>query len=432
MSKSGINRTINIEQPSIFGRVGTGLGRGISESLPKEIERGRLAAGLKELGEQKDLSPFQQFAGLAATPGITPQMIESGTNLLRQQAIINSTNQGNQPAAPTQPFNVFDERGNGTPSATTTASTEAALNPYIPPSGPEQEQLARKLMAAEPQVYPNIESARQAVANQINGNIQQSNAKLGKRELEEAVQNTAEGKLKNEIATVGATLPGTVLSRLQQDAVDDVTSKKLSPDQAKVKYGKEADAISKSFANIRSWGGMGLILNSPKELLSSIKGLQQDARQQKFQKEAADSMIAENNVTPQFAYATMYPVSDIKPLNDELKNLPNIKPKLEKVPGTPGLAGIGFGAGKNKDQKKLSMNVFPRLAKAMGLEGSPLSIAYELDQKGYDSQGWKDYLLDENNGLNLSTHQRDELKKPQPGFFGWLNDWWLKSFSGVK
>lgn len=427
----GINRTVNIPQPSIFGRIGTGIGRGLGEQLPKEIERERLSTSLKQLGDKKGLSPFQQFAGLASTPGITPQMIESGTQLLRQQAIINSINQGENPTGvPPKSYNVFENKKEGTPSATTSESTEAALNPYIPPSGPEQEDLARKLMAAEPQVYPNIDAARAAVANQISGNIQQSNARLGKRELEESVQNTAEGKLRNEIATVGATLPGTLLSRLQQDAVDDVTSKKLSPDQAKVKYGKEADNLSKTFANIRSWGNLGLIGNSPSQLLSSIKSLQQGAKEGGYQKEAADSMIAENGVTPQFAYATMYPVSDIKPLNDVLKDLPNITPMIEKIAGAPGLSGLGRARPNNANQKKLTMDVVPKLAKAMGLEGSPLSVAYELDKKGYDSQIWKDYLRD--SGINLSDYQRDELEKPQPGFFGWLNDWWLKSFSGVK
>jgi hypothetical protein len=430
MAKDGVNRSINLHQPSVFGRIGTGLGRGLSETLPKEIERERLASGLKDLGDKKGLSAFQQFAGLASTPGITPQMIESGTNLLRQQAIINSINQQNEPPPRSQPFNVFDQDKKGTPSATTTESTEAALNPYIPPSGPEQEQLARKLMAAEPQVYPTIESARQGVGSQISANVQQSNAKLAKRDLEESVQNAAEAKLRNEIGTVGATLPGTLTSRLQQNAVDDVTSKELSPDQAKVKYGKEADALSKTFANIRSWGNIGLIGNSSKELLTSIKGLQQNAKNGNFQKEAADSMIADNGVTPQFAYATMYPVGDIKPLNDELKKLPNIKPRLEKVSGSPGLAGINLARPNNENQKQLTTDIVPKLAKAMGLEGSPLAVAYELDQKGYDSQIWKDYLL--NSDINLSDYQRDELEKPQPGFFGWLNDWWLKSFSGVK
>lgn len=420
-----------IKQGNIFGRIGTGIGKGLAEQLPKEIERGRLASGLKELGEQKGLTPFQQFSGLASVPGVTPQMIQSGSDLLRQQAIINSVNEKNASGTPPQ-TQQSSPKMPGLSPATTTQSTEAALNPYIPPSGPEQESMARQLMASEPQVYRDIDSARAAISNQVAANTQQSNAKLAKRELEESVQGRAEQKLRDEIGTVGAQIPGTILSSLQQEAVDDVRTGKLSPDKAKVEYGKKADAISKDFANIRSWGGLGLIMNDPKSLIQSMGVLQTNAKKGGYQKQAADALIAENGVSPQFAYANMYPVSDIKPLAEELKSLPNIQPRAEKVIGSPGLAGIGISRPKNSNAQALTLDISPRLAKSMGLEGSPLSISYELDKKGYDSDVWKQYLIDNQDQLNLSSHQKDELQKPKPSFFGWLNDWWLKAFSGIK
>ena len=82
MAKDGINRTVSIPQASISGRIGTGIGKGLSESLPKEIERGRLQQGLYQLGNQQGLSPFQQFSALASLPGVSPQIIQSGTDLL--------------------------------------------------------------------------------------------------------------------------------------------------------------------------------------------------------------------------------------------------------------------------------------------------------------------------------------------------------------
>lgn len=77
-----------IEQKgSIFGRLGKGLGQGLAEQLPKEVDRYRLSQGLKNLGQQEGLSPFQQFAELSGIPGITPQMIQSGSELLKQQGL---------------------------------------------------------------------------------------------------------------------------------------------------------------------------------------------------------------------------------------------------------------------------------------------------------------------------------------------------------
>lgn len=78
-----------VKQGNIFGRIGSGIGQGLAEQVPKEIERHRLASGLRELSEKKGLSPFQQFAELSAIPGITPQAIQSGSELLKYQ------NQGN-------------------------------------------------------------------------------------------------------------------------------------------------------------------------------------------------------------------------------------------------------------------------------------------------------------------------------------------------
>ena len=83
-----------IKNANIWGRVGTEIGKGLSEQVPKEIERNRLASGLKELEGQQGLTPFQQFSRLSSIPGITPQMIQSGAELLRQQGMLGSLNKG--------------------------------------------------------------------------------------------------------------------------------------------------------------------------------------------------------------------------------------------------------------------------------------------------------------------------------------------------
>jgi len=74
----------------ISGRIGAGIGRGLADQLPKEIERGRLSEGLSKIGKDKNLSPFEQFAQLSSIPGITPQMIQSGSELLKQQGMRDS------------------------------------------------------------------------------------------------------------------------------------------------------------------------------------------------------------------------------------------------------------------------------------------------------------------------------------------------------
>lgn len=67
-----------IKQGNIFGRIGTGFGKGLAEQIPKEIEHQRLSSGLKKLGEEgSDLSPTQFLTNAYSTYGITPQMVQS-------------------------------------------------------------------------------------------------------------------------------------------------------------------------------------------------------------------------------------------------------------------------------------------------------------------------------------------------------------------
>jgi len=79
-----------IKQGNLFGRIGSGIGKGLAEQLPQEIDRGRLAQGLKSFEtDHQNLTPIQQLSRLSAIPGITPQMIQSFGELAKIQ------NQGN-------------------------------------------------------------------------------------------------------------------------------------------------------------------------------------------------------------------------------------------------------------------------------------------------------------------------------------------------
>jgi len=73
-----------IKQGDIFGRIGSGIGKGLADQLPEEIGRGRLASGLKSFErEHQNLNPMQQLARISSIPGATPQMIQSFSELAR-------------------------------------------------------------------------------------------------------------------------------------------------------------------------------------------------------------------------------------------------------------------------------------------------------------------------------------------------------------
>ncbi len=430
--------------PSVFGRLGKGLAQGLADTVPKEIERNRMASGLKRFAQESGgRNQIENLAELASIPGAlnSPQLIKSFSDLARQQAIINSTNQQqNQQPKQNQQQNLTTsgiplaspaQQAEATPqSATTKEGVRAALNPYIPPTAQEKELMARQLLAQEPYIYPDIETARAAIDRNISAETQKSNAEIQARDYEQNVQTRAEQELTNEINRLGGKgLPGEILSDIENEAIESVRSGKLTEKQAAKVYGKKAQEIDRDIATMNSWGGIGLISNKPKELLSAIENVKDSFHKNGYKRQFEDLLVAKNGITPQFASAINNPVKNQKDLNGYMKSLPDLKTKIEKVQGVPGLAGLGSTSPKNSQQ---TLKIAPELAKLMGNNGSPLSIAYELDKKGYDSQVWKDYLNENKDKLDLKQSQLDQLKKTQNSFYGWLNDLWLQSFTGIE
>lgn len=82
-----------IKQGNIFGRVGSGVGRGLSETLPQEMNRGRLAEGLKRFeNDSPNLDPLQRLIRVGSIPGALehPEFIRSVTKLANQRQMGNT------------------------------------------------------------------------------------------------------------------------------------------------------------------------------------------------------------------------------------------------------------------------------------------------------------------------------------------------------
>ncbi len=108
-----------IEQGNIFGRIGSGIGKGLAAQLPEEIQRGRLSQGLKNFEtDHQNLNPMQQLARLSAIPGVTPQMIQSFSELARNNNQRNAFQNARNGAPPSRDLsgvnqaNVLDQAAN--------------------------------------------------------------------------------------------------------------------------------------------------------------------------------------------------------------------------------------------------------------------------------------------------------------------------------
>ena len=94
-----------IQSNDIFGKIGRGFGQGLGEQIPKEVQRERLSAGLRKLGEESgNLNQMEILTRAAGIPGITPQMVQSIGELARFQGKRNAFMKQNREQQDKQPF----------------------------------------------------------------------------------------------------------------------------------------------------------------------------------------------------------------------------------------------------------------------------------------------------------------------------------------
>ena len=227
-----------LQQPSISGRIGTGLGNYLAESIPKEVERSRLSSGLKELNQKKNLTPFERFSELLAVPGLAnnPQALESASRLLEKQSLGNAyaninTGGGDSGDFNQQPGTIAPEnlsrqpqqqpqvsRGQiqqtphvkageplGTSQINPTNTTVEKYVPVLPWSAQRVQREVGKFLKNNPQlVQENPEGARKQaeayVADLEKRYLEMPAAERAIADHKEHVRNVIENKYENSVA----------------------------------------------------------------------------------------------------------------------------------------------------------------------------------------------------------------------------------------
>lgn len=428
-----------IKQANIFGRIGSGLGKGIGEQLPKEIERSRLASGLQNLSQQKGLTPFQQFAGLAATPGITPQMIQSGTDLLRQQARGQSLSKFNGEQNATKPFplpnGVSSKKLQTTPENPSLTKEEPfarAQEGFIPRSEDEKMQSAGERYNADPALFGNDPQKAIDYENKVDATNQAiANANQTKHQNLSAIQDNVVNRLKQHATNLGAIgengrVPADIYSDIEDKAIQATKPRSeggggLTEQEAMKKYGKELDTISRQYSDLNSIGNWGITGRKASETLRNLDRLQGEFEKRNDTRNLALKLIGDSKLSPPLAYSIAEPVKKIPHLNKEIKSLPTLQ-REETL----------FETVRDPDVIQKTLDASSRLLPMIDGNGSPLAIAYELEKKGYDGTTWLDYVNKNKGKLkNFTALQDDQLSKPLPTGKPW-NDWWLEEWSGIE
>ena len=220
-----------VKQPNIFGRIGKGIGQGLSEQLPKEIERSRLSSGLKKLEQEKDLDPLKFFTRAATLPGVTPQLIESLGQLSRQRLQNEAYSRSIDQMSPENQLKNFGYNPSTNlpgepseiPSVTTPEPIEATLKPFIPRSFKEQEAAGVAAFQKNPAKYEN--NIRNAINEQIaidQGEQDRNIALQQQRKNETDVQNTIRSSLSAQHKLLGGNVPSKTYSKIEDEAIQSV------------------------------------------------------------------------------------------------------------------------------------------------------------------------------------------------------------------
>ncbi len=391
---------------NVLGRLGAGIGQGLSEQLPKEVERGRLSSGLKKLNQENIQDPFEFFTKAITIPGITPQMVQSLAELSKQrlkgQALKGFGQGAETPKA--FPRGLAGEAGRkteaGTPSITTPEGVEATVKPFIPRSTQEKLAAAAEKYEENPALFGNDPDKAIAFENQIDQDEGARNAaQQQQRAGETDVQNTIRSKLKEENANLGNLVPDTVYSKMEDEAIKSVLpisqgGKGLTEQAAAKEYAAKLKRISEDYSSISSFGKYPMFSTGRKELQRKLKNLQDRMIDRGEQKEFSEKLISDAHLSPFVALRIAYPVSADSKVVEELDVLPDLK---AKGPIKSGRKRVSF-----EEQ-------IPKIAQSMGKDSSPISVAEELESRGYDSNKFLNYLNENKDNL-LTPWQADQLK----------------------
>lgn len=421
---------------NIFGRLGSGIGQGLAEQIPKEIEHQRLRSGLQNLAQKAgELSPEQYLAEAAGTYGITPQMIQSFGEIAKQkargQALIQSQNSQQKQQAKNSPFpqqtpKATSPSGSEIPSITKPESLEKIQEGFIPPTQDELFERAGKMYNANPALFNHdpakaIEVAENAALRderRIEAH-QRHHANLT------ALQSAVGEKLAAQAGRLEVKIPSNIYTKIEDEAIQAVQPKSkggrgLTEQQAMKEFGEKLDGISRDYKAIDTLGGWGIVARPAAGTLSNIKNLQKKFDKRGDTENFGDELISKLSLSPILAYSLAEPVSRSYQLNNALKSLPKLKP-IEtlfesKVP--------------DKILRDKTLEVSKKLAPLLK-DQSPLAVAFELKKLNYDPNIWLDYLIDNRENLDLKESQGRQLDKPDSAA-GTLSDWWLSAWSGIE
>jgi hypothetical protein len=441
-----------IDQPNPWGEIGKGLGQGLSEQLPKEVDRNRLVQGLKNL--PKGGSLIDNAAYLYSIPGMRPELAQTLLPLLANQSQIEALNsqagsdmsqsqQGGMTTSPKmgdvrapgmektdqpipQPRSEFEKSFGYEPkSLRTPADIERAKSQRPVWSQQQKYQRAAQL---DPRLYPTIQDRLAQVDREekyqqdlFDTGISAANSRMM---LQTAAEQDFNKKLtsllqKGSESETWASIP----AEFQQKYTNKVRSlvdEGESPEVASEKVSNEALSFVKSREKLISAKTSFFDVNKvpyQQQIKGSRRAYEKAGALDLYKNDLENAQGLGPYLSSEMAFP---PSSDI---NKEIGKLPKVRVKVSKD-------GIPIGT---KDFPLAIPNV-ESIAKNITPDDSLKTIQSELRNKGYDDLELLDTVkrLYSDGQVSLTDRQVRELEDYRPSSYN-LSDFWftlVKSLTG--
>lgn len=401
------------------------IGKALGEGLGKRLG---LAQAEKSFEEAQG-NPLKLATAMGRLLSISPEMARAAGPMYQAMLQMNQANAASQQYAPGTK-QVLDQYQNQkiedtpkeVPDLTTRASAKETIRPTLPMTRDEEMQRAVQLFQANPLLYKND-------INNAIGAAKEENAKLIERsqaiQAAGAAQQAAQKGLTNELRDLnnkwggGNLVPENVYNEVQNKAIQSMLPKEeggegLTQQEASQKYIPILDDIARDYKAVDDIGAWTGVWESPGNVLSTINNLRKKFEKRGDLENFADFMVARNDFSPRMAYSLAYKIEDDPKVFSELKKLKRLDPVTSF-----------------ENPKVATQKISKNLAEKMDKNSSPLSIAQYLERKGYDPQPFMDYLIENQDKLDLTLKQSRQLNKGKQ-IFPKINDVFLMSQIGVE
>jgi hypothetical protein len=432
-----------IKQGDLFGRIGTGVGKGLAETVPKEVERYRLSSGLRQFEQEAPgLTPLQQYTRLAAIPGMTPEHLYTIQPLLRQQmqreegtkaksgqtspeqpTVIKIPSEKKESKEP-KPFQDEEKEAGKKRSVKTIEQTRTQLVPIVMRSDQELYPEAQELSRQNPSTYPTPNDAlpivRQNEQTRVANLQEERNVANAADTLTTRAKQGLQAHWGKEATAKG--IPETVQTRLLQNLEEDLADpkNKLSEAQLIKKYGEAGKniAMQNTLLNERSkhWLSTEYM---PSKIHNTIDTARKVFKQAGATEEFQDIISNKFNLTgPRASYLSDPPEN--KAANKIISKLPY--PKVNT-----------YGIPSPDDARKIAIQAADQITSLLRDEDSISSYAMAVKNKGGDAEAFLE-RINQNKKLGMfkptARHDR-EIGKGIP-LIPSLGDFWLFGLMGQE